>query len=171
MCICLQYKQWENEILEKDVDYDLCQIDPAPFQLVERTSLLKVITLHFFISSQSLASYFNSPFPWSKQGRDLVWTRVCMRVFQILITSGQTKMVAVLSKTSTTLHSRSICNITFVCDYCFNFCSCIHAHMYLRFSLGSQVVCIVELISCLCDLPGPSGRRCCSHRGTYCSMF
>lgn len=100
MCICLQYKQWENEILEKDVDYDLCQIDPAPFQLVERTSLLKVIILRFFISSQSLASYFNSPFPWSKQGRDLVWTRVCMRVFQILITSGQTKMVAVLSKTS-----------------------------------------------------------------------
>ena len=46
MCIFLQYKQWENEILEKDVDYDLCQIDPAPFQLVERTSLLKVIILH-----------------------------------------------------------------------------------------------------------------------------
>ena len=37
-----QYMQWENEILEKDVDYELCQIDPAPFQLVEQTSLLKV---------------------------------------------------------------------------------------------------------------------------------
>lgn len=37
-----QYLQWENEILDKEVDYELCQIDPAPFQLVERTSLLKV---------------------------------------------------------------------------------------------------------------------------------
>lgn len=40
----LQYIEWENEILDKEVDYDLCQIDPAPFQLVERTSLLKVLT-------------------------------------------------------------------------------------------------------------------------------
>ncbi|XP_046850431.1 chloride channel protein 2-like isoform X2 [Xenia sp. Carnegie-2017] len=37
-----QFLQWEKEILEKEVDYDLCQIDAAPFQLVERTSLLKV---------------------------------------------------------------------------------------------------------------------------------
>jgi hypothetical protein len=45
-CVYLQYLQWENEILDKEVDYDLCQIDPAPFQLVERTSLLKVKNYH-----------------------------------------------------------------------------------------------------------------------------
>ncbi|XP_078374298.1 chloride channel protein 2-like isoform X2 [Oculina patagonica] len=37
-----QQLQWEKELLQKSVDYSNCQIDPAPFQLVERTSLLKV---------------------------------------------------------------------------------------------------------------------------------
>lgn len=37
-----QQVQWERELLQKTVDYSSCQIDPAPFQLVERTSLLKV---------------------------------------------------------------------------------------------------------------------------------
>lgn len=37
-----QQIQWERELLQKPVDYSNCQIDPAPFQLVERTSLLKV---------------------------------------------------------------------------------------------------------------------------------
>ena len=32
-------------MLQRPVDYSNCQIDPAPFQLVERTSLLKVSKL------------------------------------------------------------------------------------------------------------------------------
>lgn len=37
-----QQLQWERELLQRPVDYSSCQIDPSPFQLVERTSLLKV---------------------------------------------------------------------------------------------------------------------------------
>ncbi|XP_015768178.1 PREDICTED: chloride channel protein 2-like [Acropora digitifera] len=37
-----QQIQWERELLQKRVDFSCCQVDPAPFQLVERTSLLKV---------------------------------------------------------------------------------------------------------------------------------
>ena len=40
--VFFQQLQWERELLQKTVDYSNCQIDPAPFQLVERTSLLKV---------------------------------------------------------------------------------------------------------------------------------
>lgn len=36
---------WENEQMELPVDLSVCHIDPAPFQLVERTSLLKVHSL------------------------------------------------------------------------------------------------------------------------------
>nr|XP_022908827.1 chloride channel protein 2 [Onthophagus taurus] len=35
-------KAWEKQQLKQIVDFGACQIDPAPFQLVERTSLLKV---------------------------------------------------------------------------------------------------------------------------------
>lgn len=35
-------KKWEAEQLRLLVDFGKCHIDPAPFQLVERTSLLKV---------------------------------------------------------------------------------------------------------------------------------
>ncbi|KAI4454529.1 chloride channel protein 2 [Holotrichia oblita] len=35
-------KIWESEQLQAPVDFSKCHIDPAPFQLVERTSLLKV---------------------------------------------------------------------------------------------------------------------------------
>ncbi|XP_026467540.1 chloride channel protein 2-like isoform X2 [Ctenocephalides felis] len=38
-------KQWEQEEMSKSVDFDACHVDPAPFQLVERTSLLKVHSL------------------------------------------------------------------------------------------------------------------------------
>jgi hypothetical protein len=38
-------KQWEEEELRKSVVFDKCPVDPAPFQLVERTSLLKVHSL------------------------------------------------------------------------------------------------------------------------------
>uniref|UniRef100_A0A1B6D5S7 Uncharacterized protein n=2 Tax=Clastoptera arizonana TaxID=38151 RepID=A0A1B6D5S7_9HEMI len=35
-------KQWEEEEMNQSVSFEQCHIDPAPFQLVERTSLLKV---------------------------------------------------------------------------------------------------------------------------------
>lgn len=37
--------KWEDEQMQLPVDFTNCQIDPAPFQLVERTSLLKVHSL------------------------------------------------------------------------------------------------------------------------------
>ena len=40
--VLLQQVQWERELLQRRVDFSCCQVDPAPFQLVERTSLLKV---------------------------------------------------------------------------------------------------------------------------------
>ncbi|XP_065333405.1 chloride channel protein 2 isoform X1 [Cloeon dipterum] len=38
-------KLWEEAELRKEVEFGKCAIDPAPFQLVERTSLLKVHSL------------------------------------------------------------------------------------------------------------------------------
>ena len=35
-------KEWEENEVLKPVDFKECHVDPAPFQLVERTSLLKV---------------------------------------------------------------------------------------------------------------------------------
>lgn len=37
--------KWEEEQMHLPVDFSSCQVDPAPFQLVERTSLLKVHSL------------------------------------------------------------------------------------------------------------------------------
>lgn len=37
--------KWEEEQMQYPVDFSSCQVDPAPFQLVERTSLLKVHSL------------------------------------------------------------------------------------------------------------------------------
>ena len=37
-----QQEEWENRRLAMPVDWEGVQIDPAPFQLVERTSLHKV---------------------------------------------------------------------------------------------------------------------------------
>lgn len=37
--------KWEEEQMKYSVDFSSCQVDPAPFQLVERTSLLKVHSL------------------------------------------------------------------------------------------------------------------------------
>uniref|UniRef100_A0AAV2J145 Uncharacterized protein n=1 Tax=Knipowitschia caucasica TaxID=637954 RepID=A0AAV2J145_KNICA len=34
--------EWEEMQLEEQVNFNNCKIDPAPFQLVERTSLHKV---------------------------------------------------------------------------------------------------------------------------------
>lgn len=41
--IC-QITEWEERQLDEPVDFKNCKIDPAPFQLVERTSLHKVWT-------------------------------------------------------------------------------------------------------------------------------
>lgn len=40
-----QKQKWETEQMKLPVDFSQCHIDPAPFQLVERTSLLKVHSL------------------------------------------------------------------------------------------------------------------------------
>ena len=37
-----EQKEWEDSEMQKSVDLHTCHVDPAPFQLVERTSLLKV---------------------------------------------------------------------------------------------------------------------------------
>ena len=37
--------QWEDEQMKEEVDVSSCKIDPAPFQLVEKTSLVKVHSL------------------------------------------------------------------------------------------------------------------------------
>jgi len=46
--------QWEDLQMQQVVDFSICQIDPAPFQLVEKTSLLKVHNL-FSMVGVSLA--------------------------------------------------------------------------------------------------------------------
>lgn len=37
-----QILEWEEKQLDEPVNFSDCKIDPAPFQLVERTSLHKV---------------------------------------------------------------------------------------------------------------------------------
>ncbi|XP_013888215.1 chloride channel protein 2, partial [Austrofundulus limnaeus] len=37
--------EWEEKQLEEQVDFSSCKIDPAPFQLMERTSLHKTHTI------------------------------------------------------------------------------------------------------------------------------
>ena len=37
-----EQKQWEESEMMQPVDFQKLHVDPAPFQLVERTSLLKV---------------------------------------------------------------------------------------------------------------------------------
>uniref|UniRef100_A0A8C7U0M0 4Fe-4S ferredoxin-type domain-containing protein n=1 Tax=Oncorhynchus mykiss TaxID=8022 RepID=A0A8C7U0M0_ONCMY len=41
----LQIAEWEENQLDEQVNFDNCKIDPAPFQLVERTSLHKTHTI------------------------------------------------------------------------------------------------------------------------------
>merc|ERR1719499_2582808 len=38
-------REWEHEEMETRVDFSNCHVDPAPFQLVEKSSLLKVHSL------------------------------------------------------------------------------------------------------------------------------
>lgn len=41
-CDSVQVINWEEQQLDKKFDLNLCQIDPASVQIVERTSLEKV---------------------------------------------------------------------------------------------------------------------------------
>ena len=45
--------RWEEEELDKPVSLDNVRLDPAPFQLVEKSSLLKVTPRLSFASCQS----------------------------------------------------------------------------------------------------------------------
>ena len=49
-----EQQEWEEQEMEREVDFKKCHIDPAPFQLVEKTSLLKVHSL-FHLSYQHSA--------------------------------------------------------------------------------------------------------------------
>ena len=40
-----EQREWERSEMDLPVDFNTCHIDPAPFQLVEKTSLLKVHSL------------------------------------------------------------------------------------------------------------------------------
>ena len=42
-----EQREWEKQEMEKPVDFSELHIDPAPFQLVEKSSLLKVEILFF----------------------------------------------------------------------------------------------------------------------------
>ena len=37
-----EQQDWEEQEMEREVEFRRCHVDPAPFQLVEKTSLLKV---------------------------------------------------------------------------------------------------------------------------------
>ncbi|KAG0416973.1 hypothetical protein HPB47_005999, partial [Ixodes persulcatus] len=43
---------WEEDQLAQPIDYTHCHIDPAPFQLVERTTLLKVHSIFSMLGLQ-----------------------------------------------------------------------------------------------------------------------
>ena len=45
-------KQWEESEMQKPIDLRKCRVDPAPFQLVERTSLLKVHSMFSLLGVQ-----------------------------------------------------------------------------------------------------------------------
>ena len=45
-------QEWERDELKKVVDFQACPVDPAPFQLVGRTSLLKVHNIFSFLGVQ-----------------------------------------------------------------------------------------------------------------------
>ena len=47
-----EQRKWEEEQLNTVVDFNECCIDPAPFQLVERTTIYKV---HLLFSMLSLS--------------------------------------------------------------------------------------------------------------------
>ncbi len=45
-----QLADWELDLLSEPLSFDDCQIDPSPFQLVERTSLFKAHSIFSLLS-------------------------------------------------------------------------------------------------------------------------
>lgn len=45
----LQLLEWENKRLEETLDFEHLKVDPAPFQLVEKTSLSKTHSLFWIL--------------------------------------------------------------------------------------------------------------------------
>lgn len=48
----LQRHEWEEDRLNDNADFNTCPIDPAPFQLVEGTSLMKAHNLFSLLGLQ-----------------------------------------------------------------------------------------------------------------------
>ena len=44
-----EQREWEKQEMEKPVDFSELHIDPAPFQLVEKSSLLKVTGSNYLL--------------------------------------------------------------------------------------------------------------------------
>ena len=56
-----EQQEWEEQEMANEVEFLKCHIDPAPFQLVEKSSLLKVSNLRgtysiYSTSSQNISS-------------------------------------------------------------------------------------------------------------------
>ena len=53
-----EQQEWEEAEMEREVEFKKCHIDPAPFQLVEKTSLLKVELVQIQIANNTQIEYF-----------------------------------------------------------------------------------------------------------------
>ena len=53
-----EQQEWEEQEMANEVEFLKCHIDPAPFQLVEKSSLLKVSNLRGTYSIYSTSSHF-----------------------------------------------------------------------------------------------------------------
>lgn len=53
----VQIKAWEEKEMDKPICIDQIRVDPSPFQLVERTSLHKVIHNQINITYENTACY------------------------------------------------------------------------------------------------------------------
>ena len=54
-----EQQEWEEQEMEREVEFKKCHIDPAPFQLVEKTSLLKVSIFLMRFSLWEFQGHFN----------------------------------------------------------------------------------------------------------------
>ena len=45
-----EQQEWEEQEMANEVDFMKCHIDPAPFQLVEKSSLIKVVNEEMMIN-------------------------------------------------------------------------------------------------------------------------
>ena len=49
-----EQQEWEEQEMANEVDFMKCHIDPAPFQLVEKSSLIKVTNKELMIKIERL---------------------------------------------------------------------------------------------------------------------